>query len=174
MFVFSNIKAAVILFFVLSGFLAACKSTNPLKSAQVYCMETERDTYSECLSHRRAYLDARQKIIVQFREHKKNCEAYAEQKSSGTNNTCVSRENLVKAGTGATSVTGGVDRNVDCNNDLARRSARDSRIAAMRYGSQSDIEKKCMLDLGWQSHHSYRPELKQVDQKYGYEKEEEG
>ncbi|WP_044835119.1 hypothetical protein [Thalassomonas actiniarum] len=167
-----NIKVAFILFFVLSAFLVACKSTSPLKSAQVYCMETERDTYSECLSHRRAYLDAREKIMTRFREQKKNCEAYAIQKSGGGSTSCVSRDNMVKAGSGSTSVTGGVDHNTECNGNLGGRSARDARITALRYGSQSDIEKKCMLDMGWQSHLSSRPELKAVAQKYGYAKEE--
>ncbi|WDE07067.1 hypothetical protein SG34_009330 [Thalassomonas viridans] len=173
MFVFSDIKVAGILFLGLSGLLVACKSTSPLKSAQIYCMELERDTYSECLSHRRAYLDARQKIITQFREHKKNCLAYAVQKSGGNSTSCVNRENLVKAGSGSTSVTGGVDRNTSCNGNLSERSASDTRLTALRYGSKSDIEKQCMLGLGWQSHLSSRPELKEVDQKYGYNKEEE-
>ncbi|WDE10303.1 hypothetical protein [Thalassomonas haliotis] len=168
----SNAKVAAILLFVLSGFLAACKSTSPLKSAQVYCMEIERDTYSECLSHRRAYLDAREKIMTRFREQKKNCEAYAIRKSGGGNNSCVSRDNMVKAGSGSSSVTGGVDHSTDCSGDLTGRSASDVRINALRYGSKSDIEKKCMLDMGWQSHHSFRPELKAVAQKYGYAKEE--
>ena len=92
--------AVLTLLFLVVGNIAGCKSTNPLKSAQVYCMEIERDTYGECLKHRRAYLDERQKVIAQFREHKQNCEDYAVRKSAGTENSCVRRDHMVKAGGG--------------------------------------------------------------------------
>ncbi len=150
---------------VLLTLMIACKSTAPTKTANEYCMEYERDTFKQCFAHRKEYLEERKKVITQFRENKQSCEIYAKQKS-GEANSCTN--NTMSTQSARTATRANVSRNCDPHSQNQNSSVHTIRSNM----TKSEIEKDCMLNYGWKNHRSYREEVKVVDNRYGYENNE--
>jgi len=160
----------IILGFVLS--LIACKSTNPMKNAQDYCLEHDRDQFKDCVRYRKDYLTEKQKVITKFKENTKRCEEYAVYKSGGASNQCSNNNDIVKTATA--SVSGGVNSQQNCNrqsNSVDRNI--NSSVHKIRMDQKKEgIAKQCMKEFGWKSDRSYRPELRILKQKFGYAEQE--
>ena len=159
---------------LLTVFLSACGGTTPIKQAQTYCLENDRDSYNDCLRHRYSYIEARQAMSKRFREQRKSCEAYALQATGGTKNTCFNPGNTVNASSGTASVTASASLDPDCDpQDRDQGSMQTTRgnIEASRATSRRpELTKQCMRDLGWSRHNSAREELEALDREYGYER----
>ncbi|PAJ72923.1 hypothetical protein CJF42_18705 [Pseudoalteromonas sp. NBT06-2] len=157
----------ITLSFVVS--LVACKSTNPMKNAQDYCLEHDRDQFKNCVRYRKDYLIEKQKVITKFKENTKRCEEYAIYKIGGVSNQCSNNNNdIVKTATASVSGNVNSQQNCDKQSNSANRNNNTS-VHQIRMDMQKkDITKECMKDYGWKSDKSYRAELKVLKQKFGY------
>jgi len=148
--------------------LVACKSTNPMKNAQDYCLEHDRDQFKDCVRYRKDYLTEKQKVIAKFKSNSQRCEEYAVYKSGGVSNQCSNNNTIAKTATA--SVSGNVNSQQNCNmqNTSASRNNTSS-VHQVRVDMKKEgLAKQCMKDFGWKNVRSYRPELKILKQKFGY------
>jgi hypothetical protein len=131
-------------------------------------MEHDRDFYSDCVKHRKDYLTKKQEIMTKFRENKNQCEKYISQKIDG--NRCESSQNTTLVKSANASVSGNINPQQQCteNNSLSNSAINRKRMSLQK----SDLQRQCMMDLGWQNHHSYRLEIKDINQQYGYDVKE--
>jgi len=149
--------------------LSACKSTSPMKNAQDYCLEHDREQFKDCVRYRKDYLTEKQKVIEKFKANTKRCEDYANYKTGSTSNQCSNNQNIVKTGTA--SVSGSVNSPQNCqmqNNDRGGQYNSSSVHQIRKDMMKDDLTKQCMKDFGWKSERSYRYELKVLKQKFGY------
>ncbi|MBU2970216.1 hypothetical protein KO527_12730 [Pseudoalteromonas sp. C2R02] len=148
--------------------ITACKSTSPMKNAQDYCLEHDRDQFKYCVRYRKDYLTEKQKVIAKFKSNTKRCEEYAIYKTGGTSNQCSNNNDIVKTATA--SVSGNVNSQQNCNMQSNRGNQSNSNsVHQVRTDmKKDDLAKQCMKDFGWKSDRSYRFELKALKQKFGY------
>ena len=148
--------------------LAAYKSTSPMKNAQDYCLEHDRDQFKDCVSYRKDYLTQKQEVIDKFKSNAKRCEEYAIYKAGGMSNQCTNNNDIVKTATA--SVSGSVNSQQNCNVQSNRGNQSNlASIHKVRTDMKKEtLAKQCMKDFGWKSDRSYRHELKVLKQKFGY------
>ena len=154
--------------------LNACGGATPIKQAQTYCLENDRDSYSDCLRHRAGYIEARQAMSKRFRGQRKSCEAYALEATGGTKNTCFNSSNTVDVSSGTASVSASASLDPDCDpQDRTQgrtQSTWGNMESARATSRRPELAKQCMEKLGWSRHNSARAELEALDREYGYER----
>jgi len=159
---------------LLTCILNACGGATPIKQAQTYCLENDRDSYSDCLRHRAGYIEARKAMSKRFRDQRKSCDAYALQATGGTKNTCFNSGNTVNASSGTASVSASASLDPNCDpQDRKQGNSQSTRgnIESTRATSRRpELARQCMKDLGWSRHNSAREELEALDREYGYER----